>query len=84
MNGAEMDVLQLLLLLFLVRNALLCFGTWYNCAPSHLFFAFVRPSTQPLERAEFRLKVSKSVDPPAMYAKTLEATKVSLLFSTLI
>lgn len=34
-------------------------------------------SLQPLESAEFRLRVSNSVEPSAMYAKTLEATEVS-------
>ena len=32
---------------------------------------------QPLESAEFRLRVSDSVEPAAMYAKTLKATQVS-------
>ncbi len=32
---------------------------------------------QPLESAEFRLRVSDSVEPAAMYAKTLKATEVS-------
>lgn len=36
-------------------------------------------SRQPLESAEFRLRVSNSVDPATMYERTLKATKASVI-----
>lgn len=46
------------------------------CTPHSGETSVVAP-LQPLEMAEFRLRVSSSVEPSAMYAKTLAATEVS-------
>ncbi|CAM9127754.1 unnamed protein product [Laminaria digitata] len=38
----------------------------------------IQDLAEPLESTEFRLRVSNSVDPATMYAKTLEATKAAI------